>query len=179
MKNKKMISLLPIKTERLIIRKTVTDDVDLLMKLDKQETTQKFLGGIKNKTREERVEFLYKKIKKFNSGIIGSLTVCLKDNDLPIGFLEFKIDENNNNAEVSYIFDFDYTRNGYCSECVKKLLEVGFKYLELSNIYADTIEGNISSQKILERLGFKLKSTRVVENGYIFLDYKILKEEYT
>ena len=63
-----MINNLPIETDRLIINKTTIEDIDLILKLDKQEVTQKFLGGIKNKTREERIEFLKKK---------DSLTVSL------------------------------------------------------------------------------------------------------
>ena len=75
MKNKLLISLLPFETERLIIRKISIDDVDMILKMDKQEETQKYLGGIKNKTREERIDF----IKKYDNDVVGQLTVCLKD----------------------------------------------------------------------------------------------------
>ena len=64
MKNKLIISLLPFETERLIIRKISIDDVDMIIKMDKQEETQKYLGGIKNKTKEERISFVEKKTKK-------------------------------------------------------------------------------------------------------------------
>ena len=47
------MKFIPVKTERLVIRKTLLKDVDLLLKIDKQEITQKYLGGIKNKTRKE------------------------------------------------------------------------------------------------------------------------------
>ena len=56
-----MKELLPIYTERLKIVKTSIEDIDLILKMDKQEDTQKFLGGVKNKSREERLEFLNKK----------------------------------------------------------------------------------------------------------------------
>ena len=64
MKNKLFISLLPLETERLIIRKTSIEDVNMILKMDKQEETQKYLGGIKNKTREERITFIEKKLEK-------------------------------------------------------------------------------------------------------------------
>ena len=54
MKNQELINLLPIKTERLIIKDTSIDDIEMLMKMDKQEQTQKFLGGIKNKTKVDK-----------------------------------------------------------------------------------------------------------------------------
>ena len=73
-----MKELLPIYTERLKIIETSIDDIDLILKMDKQESTQKYLGGIKDKSREERIEFL--KNKK------NSLTVLL--DDITIKYLE-------------------------------------------------------------------------------------------
>ena len=60
-KNEKLISLLPLQTERLTIRPTSTLDIDMILKMDKQEITQMYLGGIKNKTKEDRIKFLEKK----------------------------------------------------------------------------------------------------------------------
>ena len=107
MKNKLFISMLPLEIERLIIRIVSTDDVDMILKMDKQEKTQFFLGGVKNKTKEERIAFLEKKASKFDEGYAGQLTVCLKDGT-PIGITELNIDENNNIAEISYLYDYDY-----------------------------------------------------------------------
>lgn len=184
MKNKLFIDLLPFKTERLFIRPIGEDDINLILKMDKQETTQEFLGGIKNKTRDERIDFLKRKKKKFEDGEAGSLTICLKDGT-PIGFTGLNIDENNNSAEISYIFDVDYTKKGYCSETCKKLIEIAFNELDLHKVYADTIEGNNNSKKVLEKLGFTLEGTRR-DAAYIkekneyrnFLDYGLLKDEY-
>ena len=183
MKNKLFISLLPLETERLIIRKTTLEDVDMILKMDKQEPTQRFLGGIKNKNKEERLLFLKKKTNKFKDGLAGSLTVCLKDTT-PIGISGLTIDEDNNCAKLGYIFDYDYCNKGYCTETCKKLLDIAFNKLKLNKVYADTIDGNISSIKVLEKLHFKLEGTRresahMNNNEYRdFLDYGILAKEY-
>lgn len=184
MKNKIFISLLPLETKRLIIRETIIDDVDMILKMDKQEITQAFLGGVKNNTREERIALLKNKFRKMKEGYIESLTVCLK-NRTPIGFIEIKIYEINNNAEISYIFDADYCNKGYCTEACKIILNIGFNKLNLNKIFANTIENNYRSKRVLEKLGFKLEGTRR-ESAYIkslneykdFLDYGILKKEY-
>ena len=78
------------------LRRTTIEDVDLLLKLDKQPSTQKYLGGIKNKTKDERILFLTKKELNKNA-----YTVLL-DNIL-IGFVELKV--SGEYGEVSYIFD--------------------------------------------------------------------------
>ncbi len=184
MKNKQFIDLLPIETERVYLRPSGVEDVDLMLKMDKQEETQEFLGGIKDRSREERMELLEKKHKKFDEEIASQLTVCLKDGT-PIGFTGLKIDEKNNSAELSYLFDVDYTKKGYCSESTRKLLDIAFNILDLHRVYGDTVEGNINSKKVFERFGFKLEGTRrdaayddkkgVYRN---FLDYGLLKDEY-
>ena len=184
MKNKLFISLLPIETERLIIKSSSIKDIDLILKMDNQETTQAYLGNIKTKSREERILFLKKKEDKDKKGYASSLTVYLKDRT-PIGFLELSINEINNKGKISYIFDADYCNKGYCTEACKELLNIGFNKLNLNKIIADTIEGNNSSKRVLEKLGFKIegirRKTAHIEstNEYkVFLDYVILKKEY-
>ena len=112
---------LPIETNRLIIRKISLDDMNLILKTDKQEITQKYIGGIKNKTKEERLKFLEKIINDKNN---LSLTVSLKDNT-PIGLIGINISDNRGN--LSYLFDYDYTNKGYCTEACKILIDICFK----------------------------------------------------
>ena len=184
MKNKLFISLLPLYTERLIIRPTSTMDVDLMLKMDKQESTQRFLGGVKNKTREERIQFLEKKENKFKAGYASQLTVCLKDGT-PIGFTGLSIREDSNMAELSYLYDADYTNKGYATEACRKLLDVGFNVLKLNKIFGDIVDGNVASMRIMEKLKFKHEGTRKdeaflsQENEYRdFLDYGLLASDY-
>ena len=159
-----MNNIFPTETERLIIRKTSVDDVDLILKQDKQEPTQRFLGGIKNKTREERIEW----IKKHDY----SLTVCLKENNIPIGLCGIQVNENNYGI-VSYVFDVDYTGKGYCTECVNKLIEISFNILNLDYLYADTYKDNLGSIRVLNKVGFK-------ESGMHddFIEFKLLKNDF-
>lgn len=175
MKNKQLLNLLPIETERLIIKSTSLEDIDLLLKMDKQVETQKYLGGIKNKTKEERLEFLKRKVDKINSGIASSLTVSVKETPTPIAFVGLKISEEENSAELSYIFDYDYTKKGYCTEIIKKLIEIGFSDLKLTKVWADTIVGNDNSKKVLEKLNFQ-KTNERKENETIFEIYELINK---
>lgn len=183
-KNEKFISMLPLKTNRLILRPISIEDVDMMLKMDKQEITQKFLGGVKDKTKEERIAFLDKKASKFKDGLAGSLTVCLKDGT-PIGITGLSIDEDNNIGRLGYIYDYDYTNKGYCTEACKALIDIGFNKLKLNKISADTIKGNNSSIRVLEKLNFKLEGVRrqasydkLSKEYKDFLDYGLLKDEY-
>ena len=159
----KIVDLLPIHTDRLEIKQTTVDDIDLILKMDKQEETQKFLGGIKNKSREERVLFLEK--KNLNG---ESLTVFYEN--IPIGFIGIKI--NGCEMEISYIFDVDYTGRGFCSEVVQKLTDIIFNKLEINRIYANSKEENLSSQKVLLKNKFVKKCFK--DNFWCF---ELLKNE--
>ena len=142
---------------------TDVDDIDLILKLDKQEETQKYLGGIKNKSREERIEFLEKKSKNSTA-----YTVML--NKESIGFIELKINESY--AEISYIFDCDYWGLGYGTKAVNMILDIGFNKLKLISIYAYTLDENIASKRVLEKNGFNYNN-KIIKNDLEFLEYII------
>ena len=151
-----MKELLPLYTERLMIVDTSIDDIDLILKMDKQDSTQKYLGGIKNKSREERLEFLSNKK--------NSLTVLL--DNTRIGFIGLKITDDK--AEISYIFDSDYTGNGYCSEVIKLLIDISFNKLNLNKLYAYSKSENIASIKVLTKNGFIEKDSN--NNEFIYYE---------
>ncbi len=174
-KNQKFLDLLPLETERLIIKPSSTNDVDMLLKMDKQEITQKFLGGIKNKTKEERITFLERKTSKFKNGLAGQLTVYLKATNTTIGFTGLSIKEENNNASIGYIYDYDYCNKGYCTEACKKLIEIAFNILKLDNVYAETVEGNNSSKRVLEKLGFQFQNI-TKKDSVNFLNYILYRQ---
>ena len=172
MKNKMFINMLPIETNRLILNKTTKEDIDLILKMDKQISTQYYLGGIKNKTREERLLFLKEKEKKYKEGYLESLTVTLKEG-ISIGFIGLKINEKDNTVELSYIFDSDYCNRGFCTEACSKIIEIFFKILKINRISANVINQNEKSINVLKKLGFRRN-----EEKNQFLNYTFQKEEY-
>ena len=131
------------------------------------------MGGIKNKTKEERIVFLKKNLEKYDKGLAGQLTVCLKDGT-PIGLIGLNINEKSDIGEIEYIFDYDYCNKGYCTEACQKLLEIGFNRLNLKSISADTVEGNESSKRVLEKLGFVYQES-FIKDSTTFLLYTINK----
>ena len=149
------------------LRRTTIEDVDLLLKLDKQPSTQKYLGGIKNKTKDERILLLTKKQLNKNA-----YTVLL-DNIL-IGFVELKV--SGEYGVVSYIFDCEYWGNGYATDSIKQLLDKAFNELKLNYVLAHTLYDNIASRRVLEKNNFSY-NTKVIKNGSEFLEYIILGDK--
>ena len=137
-----------LETNRLFLKPTVLEDVDLLLKIDGQEEAQKYLGGIKNKSREERITFLQKKLDKPDS---YSFTVSLKDGT-KIGFVGFKLMEHT--AEISYILDADYYNQGYCTEACREMMKYASLHYPIDMFTANTVIDHTSSGRVLAKLGF-------------------------
>ena len=140
---------------------TTKRDIELILKLDKQIDTQKYLGGIKNKSKDERILFLDK--KELNP---TAYTVLL--DDIKIGFVELKRGEKE--IELSYIFDCEYWGKGYATSAVKELLEKSFNDLNLNCVSAYTLAENIASKRVLEKNNFVFVEN-VLKNENVFLKY--------
>ena len=77
-----------------------------------------------------------------------------------------------------YIFDEDYTKKGYCKEAILKLLDITFNELKLDKVIADTVEDNLSSRNVLERLNFRVVSIKI-DNNIKFINYELKNKEFT
>lgn len=58
-------------------------------------------------------------------------------------------------VHIFYIIDRDYRRRGYATECARKILEYGFVNMKLDRIDGSCSNDNISSQKVMERIGMQ------------------------
>lgn len=60
---------------------------------------------------------------------------------------------------VSWILGKRYWKKGYATEAAQTLLTLGFENCKMSKIFACTAVENISSRRVMERLGMKLVDT--------------------
>ena len=86
---------------------------------------------------------------------------------IAIGFVGLKV--LGNYGEVSYIFDSDYTGNGYASRVVSKLVDIGFNVFGLDTIIAESKRENIASRRVLLKNGFKEKD---INDEFIIYELK-------
>jgi [ribosomal protein S5]-alanine N-acetyltransferase len=62
-------------------------------------------------------------------------------------------------AEIGYWIGEPFWGKGIASAAVTLIVQYGFKTLGLQRIYASVFEGNVASQKVLEKCGFELEGT--------------------
>ena len=90
--------------------------------------------------------------------------------------------ENENSAELGYLFNYSYWNNGYCKEAVNALINVAFDYYGVNCIYASYIVGNNASKTILKKIGFDecgYQKDKITKNKISFdvVNLKLLKNK--
>lgn len=100
---------------------------------------------------ESEKEFLQALSKEHNYGIVELAT------DELIGTCGFtNIDKDNRNAEIGiFIGDKTYLSRGYGSEAMALLMDYGFRYLNLHNIFLQVYSFNENAIECYRKLGFK------------------------
>jgi len=172
-----MNSKLNIKGKRLILRNITLNDARNFSKLGAStysfgkintlERAKKYIR--KSLIRETEFELVI--ILKENNKLIGSVELCHLD------WFNFKA------GEITYRIKKEYRKKGYATEAARLLINYCFKKMKLRKIYADTRPDNKASQRVLEKLGFKLEG-RIREKNFIKgkwideLDYGLLKKEW-
>ena len=102
---------------------------------------------------------------------------AITHNDNAIGSIGIFPDQDiyRKNAAIAYWVGEPYWGKGVATSAIKLILAYGFDKFDITRIYAKPFGTNINSQRVLEKVGFKLEATipkAVFKNGQ-FLDEKI------
>ena len=77
-----------------------------------------------------------------------------------VGMIDLhNIDFDNQHAEVGYWLGNEYQGNGVMTDCLKKLLDIGFDELNLHKIKLLAEVVNVASNAVAKKVGFKLEGT--------------------
>ena len=121
---------------------------------------------------------------KESIGQLGTVAIVLKDTNKMIGTAELHTYVPDFKAELGYTINPEYWGNGYAVEASIKVLEWGFKLLNLKRIECSTYVDNIQSQRVCEKLHLTYEGIR--RKGYQLYDgsihdlkcYAITDDEY-
>ena len=112
-------------------------------------------------------------VEKASNRVVGS-----------IGFEHDKYRPNVKSRELGYSLAKDCWGRGYMTEAAKRLIKYAFEELRLDILMIQTGEGNIRSQRVIEKCGFTYEGT--LRRAYKMYDgairevrcYSMLSEEY-
>lgn len=146
-----------MQVDNILIRELCIDDVPALCKLYNQEHVKEFMEPLYEG--DEEVEYQKNYIKYiygfYNFGMWLAFDTQ-NDNKLVgrIG-LEFREETcSENEAELGYVIDEQYLRQGLASKLCKKIIEYGFEELDLNRILIRIEKENEVSIHLAEKLGF-------------------------
>jgi RimJ/RimL family protein N-acetyltransferase len=164
-------------TERLTLKPTSEEDDTFIFELLNTPKWIKYVGDRNVKTVEGAREYIkIKMLPQLKRLGYANYTVIRKADNCKMGTCGLYDREGLEGIDIGFAFLPEYERKGYAFESASKLKEVAFNEFGLTQINAITVKDNISSQKLLEKLGMKLNGTTKIPNdNEELLLYKIEK----
>lgn len=147
-------------TERLILKPTDIDDAEFIIEIYNTPKWIKFIGERNVKTKENAVEYIEKNILPQLKRLgYSNYTLLLKANHTKIGICGLFDREGLEGIDIGFAFLPEFEKKGYGFESASKLMTIAFDEFGINEINAITDKDNISSQKLLEKLGLELTGT--------------------
>ena len=111
------------------------------------------------------------------TGTTKTLTVCLKDDNSPVGFvIFFDIDRHQSCCELGIVIgERDRWRQGIGSSALRLVISHILDTVGLSLIYCNIVPENIPSIRLFEKCGFVFQKT-VLESGKELLRYELRRQ---
>ena len=144
-------------TDRLIIKKTSMDEIDLISQLEKSEEVMKYIGN-GGRTDKEIIEGIEKSIDHYNRYKFSTGSIYEKATGNFVGrggLFHLEWNDSNKEIELGYRFIKNSWGKGYASELSNYFLDYGFNQLKLNEIVAVIFPGNDSSAHVLKKIGMK------------------------
>jgi RimJ/RimL family protein N-acetyltransferase len=164
-------------TKRLTLKPTLEEDEAFIFELLNTPKWIKYIGDRNVKTVESARDYIkIKMLPQLKRLGYSNYTVIRKADNCKIGTCGLYDRDGLEGIDIGFALLPEYEKKGYAFESANKLKEVAFSEFGLNKLNAITIKNNISSQKLLEKLGMKLNGiTKIKNDDEELLHYKIEK----
>lgn len=169
----------------LILHQPQVDFAEELFALVNTNRThlEKWLPWVKEtKTADDSRQFL-KEARRFNQGGQQFHTLIIYKGNI-VGLVGFNtIRKAHQKGEVGYWIAENVQGKGIVTKATKRLIDYGFKHLNLNRILISVSTQNTASKRVARRLGFTyegtLRSDCFLNNEFLDMEiYGLLKKEY-
>lgn len=143
-------------TERLILKPTSLEDAEFIFELVNTPNWLQFIGDRKVRSVEDAKEYIKNKtFPQLERLGYGNYTVIRKSDNAKVGTCGLYDREGLEGVDIGFAFLPQYEKMGYAFEAATRIKQAGLQEFGLKQIKAITIKENISSQRLLEKLGLK------------------------
>ena len=153
---KKFRKIPTIKTERLTLRKMHVEDCADMYEYSKRDDVTEYLLWSPHPNRIHTKKYLEYIMTRYDEGEFYDWAIELTAEKKMIGTCGFTtFDFANNSAEVGYVINPAYQKQGYAPEALLEVMMFGFLDLNLHRIEARYMDGNDASRRVMDKLGMK------------------------
>jgi [ribosomal protein S5]-alanine N-acetyltransferase len=145
-----------IETERTILRNLASTDAEDFYALNLDNEVLKYTGDKPFESVQSAKNFLinYDPYEKYG---VGRLAVIDKATSKFIGWCGLKYHSEKDEYDIGFRFYRDHWNKGFATETAKRCLDYGFKDIGIERIVGRAMKENISSIKVLEKIGMTFK----------------------
>ena len=182
----KYIGTKDIETKRLHLRKIKIEDADIAYKnWCNSNVVDRYVLWTKHQSIDVTRNQYEKWIKEYDNLKTFRWIVEIKETKELIGTIDVsKSLINYGTCEIGYCYGEKYWNHGYGTEALKAVIKYLFEECDADLIYAEHLEHNPASGKVMEKAGLKyetnLRSRIIDKNGKRndLIVYSLTKEEY-
>ncbi len=173
-----------LETKRSILRPITFSDLDDIASYCSIPKVSQYTVWDVHKSIEDTKEFIQFVINRYESQKVGPWGIELKETGRIIGSCSFvSWDNKNRRAELGYVLSNRYWNQGIMTEVINRVVEFGFKNLELVRIEARCLPENSGSSRVMEKTGMKfegvLRKHIWAKNDFQDLKlYSIVREDF-
>lgn len=161
-----MLTHKSFETERLILKPTSEEDAEFILTLLNTPKWLKFIGDRNVTTIEKAREYITNKIVPQLERLgYSNYTLVRKADNVKIGTCGLYDREGLEGVDIGFAFLPEYEKQGYAYEAASRLKEAAIHEFGLTEISAITTKENISSQRLLQKLGLILTGTTKLPNS--------------
>ena len=145
----------PIESERVLVRPIAESDLPALLEVNSSEEVTALLPYATWKSMADAEAWLKRTEDLQATGLAIQFVVVLKSTGSAIGTcLLFRFEEKSARAELGYVLGRAYWGRGFMQEALAALLGCAFATMGLRRVEAEVDTRNLSSARLLLRLGF-------------------------
>lgn len=173
-----------LETERLLLRKTIKEDIDELFYIELNPNLRRYLGIHKVGTslNDNRNYFDF---SKYDNLDFYRWSIVEKNTNKLLGCIYLNVhDEKARIYGIDYFLREDSWNKGYATEASKCILNFAFEKLNVNRIESSGAKSNPGTLKVMEHIGLKYEGVRKDGIFYYYggiqdlVLYGITKEEY-
>ena len=183
----KNIGTIELESNRLLFRKaSINDSKDMFNNWASDKEVTKYLSWDAYEKEENAVSYLKYLEEEYTKDNFYNWIVVSKEDNTPIGTIgAVDIDIKNNTVEIGYYYGRKWWGKGLATESLKRVIKFFFEEVEVETIYADHIDANPASGKVMEKAGMKYEGimrkralNKVTKKQADLIYYSITKEDY-